>query len=201
MMRHPGMNPAAARWKRPGSSLRRDRSPVAPNRTTICGSFGPTPAGILVMAWFLPVRLGGRLSAADRDSHATRQGTPARAARSSAAKLPPSLLGNRGENSGFWISGFDLPFSLPKEAASFQRDAAQSARWPEQRKKWLEQRIQSAKGRQSRKPRETLPPPQSEVRQPSGSIRSARKNPALRGEHASSVSRPMTCVARADVQR
>ncbi len=29
----PGIKPAAARWKRPGSSLRLARSPVAPNKT------------------------------------------------------------------------------------------------------------------------------------------------------------------------
>src|SRR6185369_187995 len=46
MTRDPGMNPALARWNRPGSSLRRDRSPVAPKSTTTCGNLGPTPAAI-----------------------------------------------------------------------------------------------------------------------------------------------------------
>jgi hypothetical protein len=41
----PGINPAFDRWKRPGNSLRRDRSPVAPTRTTTCACFGPTPGG------------------------------------------------------------------------------------------------------------------------------------------------------------
>ena len=40
MIRHFGMKPAVMRWKSPGRSFRCDRSPVAPNRTTICGSFG-----------------------------------------------------------------------------------------------------------------------------------------------------------------
>src|SRR4051812_22654343 len=44
MMRQPGMNPALARCSSPGMSLRRDRSPVAPNSTTTCGYLGPTPA-------------------------------------------------------------------------------------------------------------------------------------------------------------
>ena len=37
MIRQPGMNPALTRWNRPGSSLRRDRSPVAPTSTTTWG--------------------------------------------------------------------------------------------------------------------------------------------------------------------
>ncbi len=36
MMRQPGMKPAVARWNSPGSSLRCDRSPVAPTRTKTC---------------------------------------------------------------------------------------------------------------------------------------------------------------------
>src|SRR5262249_10000881 len=47
MIRQPGMNPARESWNRPGRSFRRDRSPVAPIRTTTWGYFGPTPAGIL----------------------------------------------------------------------------------------------------------------------------------------------------------
>ena len=50
MIRHFGMKPALTRWKRPGSSFLWARSPVAPNRTTICGSLGPTPTGIFAMA-------------------------------------------------------------------------------------------------------------------------------------------------------
>src|SRR6188768_4320883 len=46
MTRQSGMNPAVARCSNPGSSLRRDRSPVAPKSTTTCGNLGPTPAAI-----------------------------------------------------------------------------------------------------------------------------------------------------------
>src|SRR5215475_5927090 len=53
MIRHWGMKPAFERWKRPGSSLRRDRSPVAPNSTTTWGKRGPTPGGILAMDTYL----------------------------------------------------------------------------------------------------------------------------------------------------
>ena len=42
MIRQPGMNPALHRWNSPGSSLRRERSPVAPTSTTTCGYRGPT---------------------------------------------------------------------------------------------------------------------------------------------------------------
>ena len=52
-MRQPGMKPALARWNSPGSSLRRARSPVAPNSTTTCGNRGPTPAGILATVFVL----------------------------------------------------------------------------------------------------------------------------------------------------
>ena len=45
----PGMNPAKAKWNRPGINLRRDRSPVAPNNTTTCGCFGPNPFGAFAM--------------------------------------------------------------------------------------------------------------------------------------------------------
>ena len=48
-MRQPGMKPDVARWYRPGSNLRRARSPVAPNSTTTCGKRGPTPGGTLAM--------------------------------------------------------------------------------------------------------------------------------------------------------
>ena len=37
MMRVSSSSPAWNRWSRPGRSLRRERSPVAPNRTTTCG--------------------------------------------------------------------------------------------------------------------------------------------------------------------
>jgi hypothetical protein len=47
MIRLPGMNPALARWNRPGNNFRRDRSPVAPNKTTTCGNLGPTRAEFL----------------------------------------------------------------------------------------------------------------------------------------------------------
>ncbi len=50
MIRHLGMKRAVMRWKSPGSSLRWERSPVAPNSTTTCGAFGPTPAGIFDIA-------------------------------------------------------------------------------------------------------------------------------------------------------
>src|SRR5437870_2913225 len=40
MIRNSGRSPACARWNRPGSSLRRARSPVAPNSTMTCGRRG-----------------------------------------------------------------------------------------------------------------------------------------------------------------
>ena len=39
-MRQSGSRPACERWSRPGSSLRRARSPVAPNSTMTCGRSG-----------------------------------------------------------------------------------------------------------------------------------------------------------------
>jgi hypothetical protein len=42
MMRQPGMKPELHRWNNPGNSLRRDRSPVAPTKTTTWGYRGPT---------------------------------------------------------------------------------------------------------------------------------------------------------------
>src|SRR5262249_14963240 len=61
MIRQPGMKPAAERWKSPGSSLRRDRSPVAPTRMTTCGYFGPTPGGIFFTGFssFIMAATGG----------------------------------------------------------------------------------------------------------------------------------------------
>src|SRR5258708_9543960 len=53
MILQPGMNPALDRWNKPGKSLRRARSPVAPNRTTTCGNCGPTPAEILAIVQIL----------------------------------------------------------------------------------------------------------------------------------------------------
>src|SRR5581483_8248998 len=50
MMRHAGMNPTAASRNNPGSSLRWDKSPVAPKRTTTCAVRGPTPGGTFVIA-------------------------------------------------------------------------------------------------------------------------------------------------------
>jgi len=41
-IRQAGMKPALTRWNIPGHSFRRDRSPVAPTRTTTCGYRGPT---------------------------------------------------------------------------------------------------------------------------------------------------------------
>ena len=43
MMRQPEMKPALARWNRPNSSLRRDRSLVAPDSTNTLRKRGPTP--------------------------------------------------------------------------------------------------------------------------------------------------------------
>jgi hypothetical protein len=40
MIRHSGTSPAWERWSSPGRSLRRARSPVAPNMTTTCGCVG-----------------------------------------------------------------------------------------------------------------------------------------------------------------
>src|SRR5215218_5823643 len=82
MIRRPGMNPALARWKSPGSSLRRDRSPVAPKRTTTCGYRGPTRDDFLAKIAFLPYVAG----CAEDPTRATSPGR----ARSAAEEL---LLG------------------------------------------------------------------------------------------------------------
>src|SRR3954465_15740613 len=58
-IRQPGMNPALARWNRPGSSFRRDRSPVAPTRTTTCGYLGPTRDEFLAKSRFPSVLAHG----------------------------------------------------------------------------------------------------------------------------------------------
>ena len=44
-MRHSGISPARERWSRPGSSLRRARSPVAPNSTMTYGRTGAIRVG------------------------------------------------------------------------------------------------------------------------------------------------------------
>ena len=43
------MNPAVSRWNKPGNSLRRARSPVAPTSTITCGCRGPTPGATLAI--------------------------------------------------------------------------------------------------------------------------------------------------------
>ena len=51
MIRQAGMKPELTRWNNPGNSFRRDRSPVAPTRTTTCGYRGPTLAAFFANMW------------------------------------------------------------------------------------------------------------------------------------------------------
>jgi hypothetical protein len=51
MMRQAGMKPELRRWNNPGNSFRRDKSPVAPTRTTTCGYRGPTFEAFFANMW------------------------------------------------------------------------------------------------------------------------------------------------------
>ena len=68
-IRHSGNSPACARWNRPGSSLRRARSPVAPNSTMTCGRSGEIRLELMSVG---SERMGGPPS--DRTSGPVRPG-------------------------------------------------------------------------------------------------------------------------------